>query len=90
MRIFLLNKTQLYIDQTSEFAALLAYITGAHDDLKLLNGQPENELNENDQPLIGVTGVSGSGKTMLLAKLALYIEVNRNEFYWLLFYLNIL
>jgi ABC-type lipoprotein export system ATPase subunit len=36
---------------------------------------------------MAVTGQSGSGKTMLLAKFVLQIEVNRNEFYWLFFVL---
>jgi KaiC/GvpD/RAD55 family RecA-like ATPase len=36
---------------------------------------------------MAVTGQSGNGKTMLLAKFVLQIEVNRNEFYWLFFVL---
>jgi hypothetical protein len=97
MTTFLLNKILLYVDRISEFAILLAYITGDHEDLIVIDGKNESIFSlqvwllinllgivskqENEKPLMAVTGQSGSGKTMLLAKFVLQIEVNRNEFY---------
>jgi hypothetical protein len=39
MTTFLLNKTLLYVDRPSEFAILLAYITGDHKDLTVIDGK---------------------------------------------------
>jgi hypothetical protein len=39
MTTFLLNKTLLYVDRISEFVILLAYITGDHKDLTVIDGK---------------------------------------------------
>lgn len=70
MKTFLLNKTQHYIERPDESAALFRYITGDHKDFTLIN-----EQSGNDQPLLALSSQSGDGKTMLLAKFVLDIEV---------------
>jgi hypothetical protein len=42
MSTFLLNKTLLYVDRPSEFAILLAYTTGDHKDLTVIDGKNES------------------------------------------------
>lgn len=39
----------------------------------------KTELKENAQPLMILTGRAGDGKTMLLGKFVLHIEVNRTH-----------
>lgn len=70
MNTFLLNKTQYYTDRPDEYSALLKYITGDHKDLVLMKDKT------NHQPLLALAGQPGDGKTMLLAKFVLDIEVN--------------
>ena len=70
MNIFLLNKTQYYIDRSNERSMLMKYITGDHSGFVL------NQLEKADgQPLLALTSQPGDGKTMLLAKFVLDIEV---------------
>ncbi len=77
MNTFLLNKTQYYIDRSDEYLALFKYITGDHKDFTLIKGKLGTEPDKaNDQPLMALSSQSGDGKTMLLAKFALDIEVN--------------
>jgi hypothetical protein len=77
MNTFLLNKTQYYIDRSDEYSALFKYITGDHKDFTLIKGKLETEPDKtNDQPLMALSSQSGDGKTMLLAKFVLDIEVN--------------
>jgi hypothetical protein len=71
MNTFLLNKTQYYIDRPDEYLALFKYITGDHKDFTLVK-EPDKA---NDQPLMVLSSQSGDGKTMLLAKFVLDIEV---------------
>lgn len=83
MENFLLNKTQYYVDRISEFEILKLYITGNHEDLTKIDDK-DNELNlslktERKVPLMLVTSPSGDGKTMLLAKFVLHLEVNANS-----------
>ncbi|CAF4239056.1 unnamed protein product [Rotaria magnacalcarata] len=83
MNTFLLNKTQIFVDRPKEFASLLKYVAGDHKDFSLIDGGSSNK--ENAQPLMALTGRSGDGKTMLLAKFVLTIEeTQQNKF--LLFY----
>ena len=70
---FLLNKTQFFIECPNELAHLNRYITGDHEDFQLIEG--EYPMQETHRPLMAFRGQSGSGKTILLSKLALYIEV---------------
>jgi hypothetical protein len=77
MNTFLLNKTQYYIDRSDEYLALFKYITGDHKDFTLMKDKLETEPDKaNDQPLMALSSQSGDGKTMLLAKFVLDIEVN--------------
>jgi hypothetical protein len=75
MKTFLLNKTQFYVDRPTEYSCLLKYITGDHKDFTLIEGS-DPDADANLQPLMSVTGRSGDGKTMLLGKFVLDIEVN--------------
>ena len=68
---FLLNKTQYYINRPDEYSALSKYITGDHKDFTLIKDRLATE-----QPLMVLSSQSGDGKTMLLAKFVLDIEVN--------------
>ena len=70
MNAFLLNKTQYYIDRSDEYSALLKYIAGDHKDFVLMKEKA------NGQPLLALSSQSGDGKTMLLAKFVLDIEVS--------------
>ena len=70
MNAFLLNKTQYYIDRSNEYSAVVKYVTGDHKDLVLMKEKA------NGQPLLAVSSQSGDGKTMLLAKFVLDIEVS--------------
>jgi len=77
MNTFLLNKTQYYIDRSDEYLALFKYITGDHKDFTLIKDKLGTEPDKaNDQPLMALSSQSGDGKTMLLAKFVLDIEVN--------------
>lgn len=77
MKTFLLNKTQYYIDRSDEYATLFKYITGDHKDFILIKDQLGTESNTaNVQPLMALSSEPGDGKTMLLAKFVLDIEVN--------------
>lgn len=84
MANFLQNKTQFYVDRLGELAILMAYVTGDHEDLTRFEGKKNESgtaLNtERKQPLMLVTGASGNGKSMLLAKFVLHLEVNRNQY----------
>lgn len=73
MNAFLLNKTQYYIDRSNEYSMLLKYITGDHEDFVLMGEKG------NGQPLLALSSLSGDGKTMLLAKFVLDIEVSSKE-----------
>lgn len=80
MNTFLLNKTQYYIDRSDEYSALFKYITGDHKDFTLIKDKLENESDKaNDQPLMALSSPPGDGKTMLLAKFVLDIEVNSSK-----------
>ena len=70
MNAFLLNKTHYYIDRPDEYATLLKYITGDHQDLVCTKEKAHG------QPLLALSSQSGDGKTMLLAKFVLDIEVS--------------
>ncbi|UJR29657.1 hypothetical protein I4U23_017205 [Adineta vaga] len=71
MNIFLLNKTQFYIDRSDEYQILMKFITDDQKDLTLINGK----LNQiNNQPLLALSSQIGDGKTMLLAKFVLDIQ----------------
>jgi hypothetical protein len=74
MKTFILNKTQYYIDRSDEYSTLFKYITDDHKDFMLIKEKLETE--PNDQPLLALTSQSGDGKTMLLAKFVLDIEVS--------------
>ena len=79
MANFLQNKTQYYVDRLDELAILMAYVTGDHENLTRIEGK-KNESGtvwnvERKQPVMLVTGPSGNGKTMLLAKFVLHLEV---------------
>lgn len=77
MNTFLLNKTQYYIDRPDEYSALFKYITGDHKDFVLIKEELGNETDiANLQPLMALSSQPGDGKTMLLAKFVLDIEVN--------------
>ncbi|CAF1128328.1 unnamed protein product [Adineta ricciae] len=69
MNIFLLNKTQYYVDRSSERSMLMKYITGDHSGFVL--NQSEKAIG---QPLLALTSQPGDGKTMFLAKFVLDIE----------------
>ena len=77
MHTFLLNKTQYYIHRSDEYSALFKYITGDHKDFMLIKDKLGTEPDKaNVQPLMASSSESGDGKTMLLAKFVLYIEVS--------------
>jgi hypothetical protein len=78
MNTFLLNKTQYYIDRSDEYSTLFKYITGDYKDLMLIKGNLGTEPDKaaNGQPLMALSSQPGDGKTMLLAKFVLDIEVN--------------
>ena len=77
MNTFLLNKTQYYIDRSDEYSALFKYIIGDHKDFMLIKNKLGTESHKaNDQPLMALSSHPGDGKTMLLAKFVLDIEVN--------------
>lgn len=75
MNTFLLNKTQYYIDRSDEYSALLKYITGDHKDFTLIKGLGTEQDQANGQPLMALSSQPGDGKTILLAKFVLDIEV---------------
>lgn len=76
MNTFLLNKTQYYIDRSDEHAMLFKYITGDHQDFMVINDKLGIEPNKaNGQPLMALSSQPGEGKTKLLAKFVLDIEV---------------
>ena len=70
MNTFLLNKTQYYIDRSDEHSTLFKYITGDQKDFLLIKDKAIG------QPLLALSSQSGDGKTMLLAKFVLDIEVS--------------
>jgi len=84
MKTFILNKTQYYIDRSDEYSKLFKYITDDHKDF--IETEPDKA---NGQPLLALTSQSGDGKTMLLAKFVLDIEVNYKKKYLLKFLLTI-
>lgn len=67
---FLLNKTQHFIDRPIEYASLLKYVTGEYK-----SSDDTSTDKSNGQPLMAVLSQPGDGKTMLLAKFVLDIEV---------------
>lgn len=76
MNTFLLNKTQYYIDRSYEYALLFKYIMGNHTDFTVVNDQSETDsMKANQVPLLALLSQPGDGKTMLLAKFVLDIEV---------------
>jgi hypothetical protein len=82
MNTFLLNKTQYYIDRPDQYLALFKYITGDHKDFTLIKDKLGTELDKaNNQPLMALSSQEGDGKTMLLAKFVLDIQVNSFKTY---------
>ena len=80
MNTFLLNKTQYYIDRSDEYSTLFKYITGDHKDFMLIKDKFGTELDKaNGQPLLALSSQSGDGKTMLLAKFVLDVEVSSRK-----------
>ena len=80
MNTFLLNKTQYYIDRSHEYALLFKYITGDHTDFTVVNDKSGTEsMKANHVPLLALLSQQGDGKTMLLAKFVLDIEVNFSQ-----------
>lgn len=78
---FLLNKTQFYVERTDEFELLFDFLSKDPKKLSLIRGDnagKENSTDQNEkQPILALKGRSGEGKTSLLAKFVLHIEVNR-------------
>ncbi|CAF1429865.1 unnamed protein product, partial [Didymodactylos carnosus] len=73
---FLINKTQFYVERTVESSFLQKYVTGMDLDSSYELKQPEYAMNDGDsQPILAISGKAGDGKTMLLSKFILYLEV---------------
>ena len=90
---FLLNKTQYFVERPNETSLLLQYVTGDHLNLKAFEGRSRQNLgmdlrmsltgtrpkDDRHQLLLALTGRSGDGKTMLLAKFVQHLEVGNDH-----------
>jgi hypothetical protein len=80
MNVFLLNKIQYFIDRSHEYSMLLKYITGNHKDFMLIEHRLDTQSDSaKSQPLLALSSQSGDGKTMLLAKFVIDIEVSSKQ-----------
>ena len=79
---FLLNKTQFYVERTNEFSSLIKYVSNERKKLHFIQGTDASARfsgsSDDDgyyRPLMLVKGRSGQGKTVLLSRFVLHIEV---------------